>query len=111
MGLQKFSDKIVSIYFYKNNNLYSQNYNILFGGIKWDLNNTKQIINSNYTKFSQSNKYIMLSRDYFDSFLFEIKPVTTEKVIKAEEDTKITNKNLFQYAILILSIIIFLIIK
>ena len=111
LGLLKISDKIVSIYLYKNNNLYSQNYNILFGGIKWDLNNTKQIINVNYTKFSQSNNYIMFSRDYFDSSLFEIKPVMTEEVIKAEEATKITNKNLFQYAILILSIIIFLIIK
>ena len=53
----------------------------------------------------------MFSRDYFYSSLFEIKPVITEEDIKAEEATKLINKNLYQYAILILSIIIFLIIK
>ena len=111
LGLLKISDKIVSIYLCKNNNLFCQNYNILFGGIKWDLTKIKQITDVNFSEFSQSNNFIMFSRDYFYSSLFEIKPVITEEDIKAEEATKLINKNLYQYAILILSIIIFLIIK
>ena len=90
LGFLKISHKIVSLFLTKNN-LFYQNYDILFDGIKWDLNKEENIFNnSNFTNWSKSNNFIIFSlEDYYNgnkSILLEIKTKTNDEVEKISKE-------------------------
>ena len=59
LGMLKISSKFVSIFVNDNYNLVSNNYNILFNGIKWSLNQKQTLLLKNAIKCFKDKNYIL----------------------------------------------------
>ena len=85
LGILKISDNIVSTFYKSNNKLIYKTYDVLSNGIKWNLKETKELLEGNVQYCLQSKKYILFlnqvkSNDNYgytkyedNSAIFEIK--------------------------------------
>ena len=59
LGILKISDNIVSTFYKSNNKLIYKTYDVLSNGIKWNLKETKELLEGNVQYCLQSKKYIL----------------------------------------------------
>ena len=74
LGFLKISENLISIFVndYESLKLFSNNYTISNNGIKWNLSQTKSLINKTFNSFCYDNNYILfMNKD--GCTLFEIK--------------------------------------
>ena len=72
IGILKISDNLVSVFVVEKNVLYANNYDISSDGIKWSINNKKELLEKDASKFVQDKNYILFFKNSNEASLFKI---------------------------------------